>query len=156
MTRQERLRLLLELKMDPQGFEKRAHEAISKLLELKTNPPELLDGSAPEREAIFKDNWQFLAQVLETLKSKEFVPFHEKVAAAFVWLFAAHVGRDRLNSKRDGTKAKTNLGDLIPPAMIKEKVVAMFPEAANATPQQYSRAFRRIGLPPFKKKLRSK
>ena len=66
MTRQERLRLLLELKTDPQGFENRAHEAISKLLELKTNPPELDERAREEREAIFKENWQFMEQVLET------------------------------------------------------------------------------------------
>jgi hypothetical protein len=156
MTHKERQQLRLQWKMDPQGFEKRAHEAMSKLLELVTNLPELDERTREEREAIFKENWQFLAQVLETLKSKEFIPFHEKVGAAFTQLFSAHVGRDWLNAKRDRTEAKRNLGDLIPAAMIKEKVVAMFPEAANATPQQYSKAFRKIGLPPFKKKPRSK
>jgi hypothetical protein len=156
MTHKERQQLRLQWKMDPQGFEKRAHEAMSKLLELETNLPELDERTREEREAIFKENWQFLAQVLETLKSKEFILFHEKVATAYTRLFSAHVGRDRLNAKRDGTEAKRNLGDLIPAAMIKETVVAMFPEAANATPQQYSKAFRKIGLPPFKKKPRSK
>ena len=132
MTRQERLRLLLELKMDPQGFEKRAHEAMSKLLELETNPPELDERAREEREAIFKENWQFLAQVLEALKSKGFMPFPEKVAAAYARLFPVH-----------------GLNVTVP--IIEKKVVAMFPETANKTPQQYSRAFRKLGLPKFKK-----
>ena len=92
-TRKERLQLLFQLKTDPQGFEKRAHKAISKLLELKTNPQTFdeLDKRAREkalkaREAIFKQNWQFVVRMLEALKPK-FIPFPEQVAAAYGWLF---------------------------------------------------------------------
>ena len=88
--------------------------------------------------------------MLETLKkSKGYKPFHEKVAAAYTQVFAAHVGKDR-------AKAERNPGDLITAAMVIKQVVAMFPETAKKKPKEYSPVFRKLGLPPFKKKRRSK
>jgi hypothetical protein len=113
MTREERQRLRLEWKMDPQGFAQRVEKAV------------------------LKEDWQFVRQASEVLKPKEFIPFREKVAAAYAQLFPAH-----------------GLNVTVP--MIKEKVVAMFPETARVSSECYSRAFRELKLPPFKKKTRSK
>jgi hypothetical protein len=73
MTREERRRLLLEFKMDPQGFAERAYNAVLK-----------------------KDS-KFLAEIGEalesidpTLGSDDFQPFHERVAAAYAKLFVKH------------------------------------------------------------------
>ena len=58
MTRKERQRALLQLKMDPQGFEKRAHEAISKLLDLKITDSQKfnkLEKRAREKRPVRRD-----------------------------------------------------------------------------------------------------
>jgi hypothetical protein len=68
MTRKERRALLLEFKMDPQGFADRAYNA-----------------------ALIGD-WEFLAKAGEALQPRgpEFPTFNERIQAAFAKLFFLH------------------------------------------------------------------